>query len=113
MNPDQAVGALRALEQYLKDDRNPDRSKVASELLRIRESVLGSRTSAQLGKFTKKEFDIAFGGIQSLVDKVTKATKTMNPQDPEKKEIEGWTRDLLRIKDEFSASYKGMSNLNL
>jgi len=112
VTPQEAAKALRDLCEYMGTMR-PDKRKVASELRRIRDAIVAPRQAAHVDKFTKQEYEAAVGGLQALFDKIMKAAKTLNPQDPSRSELEQEASHLLQLKSDLAAGYKNIGKLNV
>lgn len=113
VKPEEASRSLHEIEHYLRTTPFPDRTRVASRLRRIRDSIVGDRVAAQVGNFTRHELNSAVHGIQALTDKLQKAARTMNEQDPGRKDLEREIGLLTDMKGELLNSYKSVSALNI
>lgn len=114
MTPCEAAEALHGLQAYLASSAHPDKQRVASNLRRIRDALIEpQRRAAQLGTFTRTEYEAAVKGLDSLVGKIHKAAQTMNPQDPGRADLESGAQNLLGLKKELVSSYQAVSHLNV
>lgn len=112
MTPEETAKAIRSISEYLLNCKNPDKTRVSTELHKIRDALI-PRHSARVDKFTRREYEAAVGGIQSLFDKFMRAAKTMNPQDPNRSDLESESAKLLQLKSELADSYKKISKLEI
>jgi len=69
--------------------KKPSLKKVVSGLeLALKGLNLENRTAGKVNKFVKNEFSMAMKGLDSLIDRLQKASKTLNPQDDAKQSLE-------------------------
>lgn len=96
MTPSEVSKNLIRMANYIDGNSTPDRAKIFNGLNTILSNI---RTSGDVKKFTKKEFDGAIQGIDSLISRMNKVVKTMNKQDPA-------SVDLLEAVNTFTQSRK-------
>lgn len=85
MTPQQVSIALRQIADSIEVTGKPSRSAVASSLKKVLESV---HTAGKLTKFVERENNTVVQGIAHLMERLSKVSKTLNPQDPAKAEVD-------------------------
>lgn len=72
-----------------------------------------SRNAAQVSKFTGKEFATAINGLEMLLDKLSKAAKTLNPQDEARAQIEQEISMIMSLKGDLIRSHKELGRVDI
>ena len=66
-----------------------------------------------LKQFTEKDYGTAFGGLNRLIESLTKTAKSMNPQDLDRKKIESAADEMGRLKSQLMQVYKEVQDVNI
>lgn len=86
MSPREVSKRLVKIASYLESNSKPDRKTVLNALQEISN---GLHTAADVKKFIKKDFDKAADGFQKLIERLDSVAHSMNPQDPQRPDLEG------------------------
>lgn len=78
-------------------------------------TVLASldKTSAQVSKFINREYVTAINGMDRLIEKLQKASRTLNPQDESREVIESSLEELREARGVLMNEYKGLGRVSI
>ncbi len=81
MGPLECAENLKAIANYIERTPDPHISFVKNNLHGVLNAMSGKREAASVKKVVGNEIEMAISGLRSLVEKVTKVSKTLNKQD--------------------------------
>lgn len=90
----------------------PRLSAVRAELSSI-VATLEGRQAGKLQKFMDKDFEAALSGLDNLIQKLSKTSRTLNPQDEAKGEIESSLTDLHKLRSSLSRTVSDLESVNV
>ena len=112
MEPSELSEHLRKLAGLIDRSESPSAKSVAAELKHI-VAGLEWRQAAKLEKFMDKDFEGAVEGLDNLIKKLTKTSRTLNPQDEGKAEIEESLTALHQLRSSVKKTVEGLESVNV
>ncbi len=109
MGPQELSTYLNSVASYIEETQKPSRRAIVAGLQRaVRELQAGRVT-----KFVDKDVAAVSHGLDSLVEKLTKAAKQLNPQSEAKGALEHSVANLQKLKAGLSEQIKELSLIDI
>lgn len=110
MSPQELSSLLRSMAAYLEETPNPSQRAVIAGLNR---AIGGLQVAGKVTKFVDRDYADAMHGLDRLIEKLTKASKTLNPQHEAKSELEHRVSELQALKAGLSEQFKEMALIDI
>ena len=110
MNPKELSRDLLAIAEYMD---GIDRPSYAMTVASIRIIDAKLKVAAKVSEVVKTEFDSTIQQVGSLIDRLTKIAKTLNPQDESRSELESSIAGFKSAKSDIMSIYGSLSGIEL
>jgi len=110
MSPAELSAKILAVAEYLEKDSAPSRAITASAVRTVLTEV---RMAGKLTKFLDKDFEAAIHALDTLTERLSKAAKTLNPQDDARAIIENSVEGFQSLKTSLIAQFKDLSQTSI
>jgi len=109
MNPQELSTYLKSVASYLEEAKTPSRKAIVAGLVRASKSL----NAGQITKLVDADYSDTMHGLESLIDRLGKAAKTLNPQNESKATLEHSVSELQSLKASLSEFFQNLSNIDL
>ena len=114
MNPQELSTYLKSVASYLEEAKTPSRKAIVAGLVRVSKSLNARQIKAgQITKLVDADYSDTMHGLESLIDRLGKAAKTLNPQNESKATLEHSVSELQSLKASLSEFFQNLSNIDL
>jgi len=110
MRPEELSAKLVTVAEYLEGADRPSRSMVAAA---VRTVLVQIRTSGKVTKFVDQDFKAAVHGLDALIARLSKAAKTLNPQDEARGAIEQSVSEFQSLRSALVDGFDGLSGVEI
>jgi hypothetical protein len=110
MTPDELVVYLKSVASYIETTPKPSQRAVVAGLHRAFKEI------HQAGKITKlvdRDLSTAMHGLEALIERLTKAARSINPQSESKAPLEHAVSNLQALKAGLSEEFQSLSMLEI
>lgn len=108
MEPIDISKSLISIANYIENDRHPSIVTVRDEISHVLVSLAG-----QFTKFVHKDYEVASNGLGILIDKLSKAAKTMNPQDESREAIESVVDHFQDLRKSLKSGFDSLKSVEI
>ena len=109
MEPQELSTYIRSMAAYISETDNPSRQAIAAGIRRAIQELQAGRVT----KFVDKDYSQATHGLESLIERLTKAARTLNPQNESKAQLEHSVGELQKIKALLSERFQELANVEI
>jgi DNA repair ATPase RecN len=114
MSPQDLSKYLQSMAAYLEETKSPSQRAVLAGLDRaIKELGQAPRQAGRVTKFVDKDFAQATHGLENLIERLSKAAQTLNPQNEAKSELEHRVGELQKLKAALSKEFQELANVDI
>ena len=111
MTPAQAANALRQIADAVDSTKQPSKVAVLASLDCILASL--KREAGNLKRVTGREQKAALSGVAMLADRLKKVSKTLNPQDPSRQQLEAAVDQLHAIGSNIDSLMASLDSIDI
>jgi hypothetical protein len=109
MSPQDLSKYLQSMAAYIEESKTPSQRAIVAGLERaMRELEAGKVT-----KFVDKDYAQGMHGLDSLIERLTKAAKSLNPQNEAKAAIEHSVSNLQKLKAGLSEEFQELAKVDI
>jgi soluble cytochrome b562 len=109
MGPQQLTKYLQSVAAYIEETPSPSRRAIVAGLQRAMREMQAGRVT----KFVDSDVAQATHGLDALVEKLTKAAKSLNPQSEAKAALEHSVANLQKLKAGLSEQIKELASIDI
>src|SRR5512135_1790572 len=109
MGPTELSTYLQSVAAYIEGAPSPSRRAIVAGLQRAMRQVQAGRVT----KFVDKDYAQAMHGLDSLIERLSKAAKSLNPQNEAKAKLEHSVSDLQKLKAGLSEEFQELATVDI
>jgi hypothetical protein len=109
MGPQQLTKYLQSVAAYIEETPSPSRRAIVAGLKRAMHELQAGKVT----KFVDKDYATAMHGLEALIDRLTKAAKTLNPQNEAKAKLERSVSELQSLKAGLSEEFRELAAVDI
>ena len=109
MGPQELSTYLQSVASYIEESPKPSRRAILAGLQRAMRQLQAGKVT----KFVDKDYAAAMHGLESLIDRLTKAAKTLNPQNEAKAKLEHSVSELQSLKAGLSEEFRELATVDI
>jgi hypothetical protein len=109
MSPQDLSKYLQSMAAYIEESKTPSQRAIVAGLERAMRELQAGRVT----KFVDKDYAQAMHGLDALIERLTKAAKSLNPQNEAKAKLEHSVGDLQKLKAGLSEEFNELSSIDI
>ncbi len=109
MTPQDLSTYLRSVASYIEEANPPSRRAIQAGLRRAIEELVAGKIT----KFVDRDYAAATHGLDSLIERLTKAARTLNPQNEAKAKLEHSVGELQKLKAQLSEEFQELASVDI
>jgi uncharacterized protein YpmB len=113
MSPQELSKYLNSMASYLEEAKVPSQRAIVAGIERAMKELQLSRQAGRVTKFVDKDVAQAMQGLDELVEKLSKAAKSVNPQNEAKAALEHAVSNLQKLKAGLSEEVSELSRIDI
>ena len=76
-------------------------------------SSIASRVAGKVTKLVDRDYAAAMHGLDGLIDRLSKAAKTLNPQDESRASLERAVEDFDALRSDLVREFRGLARVDI
>jgi len=113
MSPQDLCYHLRAVAAYIDNSPEPAVHKVVEGLQTALKMMPGNKTAGTVDRFVDKDYAAAMHGLDTLIERLSKASKTLNPQDEAKLQLDRSIADFQSMKATLAEQFSNLGDIDI
>jgi ABC-type phosphate transport system auxiliary subunit len=109
MDPQELSTYLKSMASYIEEAKTPSRRAIVAGIQRAVQELQAGRVT----KFVDKDYAQAMHGLEALIERLTKAANTLNPQNEAKSQLEHTVGDLQKLKAGLSEQFQSLAQVEI
>jgi len=109
MSPAELSTYLKSMASYIEEAPTPSLRAITAGLHRALQELQAGKVT----KFVDKDYAQATHGLDSLIERLTKAAKMLNPQNESKATLEHSVGELQKLKAMLSEEFQALSSVDI